>query len=43
MTMSPEREAAIGRQAAKEVEQQIGLVRDPALVQYVEKLGRPRT
>jgi predicted Zn-dependent protease len=40
MTMSPEREAAIGRQAAKEVEQQIGLVRDPALVQYVEKLGR---
>ncbi|MBW2414857.1 MAG: M48 family metalloprotease [Deltaproteobacteria bacterium] len=37
--MSPEREASIGHSAAREVEQQMGLVEDPALVSYVERLG----
>lgn len=38
--MSPERETAIGRQEAQKVEQQIGLVRDPALVRYVDQIGQ---
>ena len=37
--MSAEREASIGHSAAREVEQQMGLVEDPALVGYVERLG----
>jgi predicted Zn-dependent protease len=37
--MSPEREAAVGRQAAAQVEREMGLVRDPALVAYVQKIG----
>ncbi|HEY8493827.1 MAG TPA: M48 family metalloprotease [Myxococcota bacterium] len=39
-TMSPERETAIGRQAAAQVEREIGLVRDPELTAYVESIGR---
>jgi predicted Zn-dependent protease len=38
--MSVERENALGRQAAKEVEQSIGLVRDPALTAYIDALGQ---
>jgi predicted Zn-dependent protease len=38
--MSAERESALGRQAAQEVEQSIGLVRDPALEAYVDALGQ---
>src|SRR5690606_1167189 len=38
-TMSPEREAAIGRQAAAQVEREIGLVRDPELTAYVQSIG----
>jgi len=38
--MSAERENALGRQAAKEVEQSIGLVRDPALTAYIDALGQ---
>jgi predicted Zn-dependent protease len=38
--MSVERENALGRQAAQEVEQQIGLVRDPELTTYVDALGQ---
>ena len=38
--MSAERENALGRQAAQEVEQSIGLVRDPALAAYVDALGQ---
>jgi predicted Zn-dependent protease len=38
--MSAERENAIGRQGAQEVEASIGLVRDPALTAYVEALGQ---
>jgi len=38
--MSAERENALGRQAAKEVEQSIGLVRDPALAAYIDALGQ---
>jgi predicted Zn-dependent protease len=37
--MSPEREAAQGKQAAAQVEREIGLVRDPALTAYVERIG----
>jgi predicted Zn-dependent protease len=37
--MSPEREASVGRQAAQEVEQQIGLVRDRDLEAYVQSVG----
>lgn len=37
--MSPEREAALGRDAATQVEAEIGLVRDPKLVGYVQELG----
>jgi len=39
-TMSPQREASIGQQAAAEVEREIGLVRDPKLTGYVESIGR---
>ena len=38
--MSTERENALGRQAAEEVEQSIGLVRDPELTAYIEALGQ---
>jgi predicted Zn-dependent protease len=37
--MSPEREAATGKQAAAQVEREMGLVRDPKLVAYVEQIG----
>jgi len=37
--MSPAQEAAIGRQEAVKVEQQIGLIRDPELVGYIERVG----
>jgi predicted Zn-dependent protease len=37
--MSPEREATVGKQAAAEVAQQMGLVEDPALVAYVRQVG----
>jgi predicted Zn-dependent protease len=37
--MSPEREAALGREAAAQVAQEMGLVQDPALVAYVGQLG----
>jgi len=39
MLMSPEREAALGREAAKQVSQEMGLVEDPALLAYVRELG----
>lgn len=39
-TMSPAQEAALGKQAAAQVEREIGLVRDPRLVAYVEEIGR---
>ena len=38
--MSTERENALGRQAAQEVEQSIGLVRDPELTAYIDALGQ---
>ena len=38
--MSPEREAAQGRDAAAQVEREIGLVRDPKLTAYVEQIGQ---
>jgi predicted Zn-dependent protease len=38
--MSIERENALGRQAAQEVEQSIGLVRDQELTAYIEALGQ---
>lgn len=38
-TMSPEREAALGRQAAEQVAQEIGLVDDAALTAYVRQIG----
>ena len=38
--MSAERENALGREAAQEVEQSIGLVRDPELAAYVDALGQ---
>ena len=38
--MSPESEAALGRQAAAEVERDIGLVRGAGLNAYVEAIGR---
>lgn len=37
--MSPEREAAAGRQAAAQVEREMGLVRDPKLTAYVQQIG----
>jgi predicted Zn-dependent protease len=39
-TMSPQREAALGAQAAKQVEEQIGLVDDPQLTAYVDAIGQ---
>jgi predicted Zn-dependent protease len=38
--MSPERETALGRQAAEQVEREIGLVDAPELTAYVERLGQ---
>ncbi len=38
--MSVERENELGRQAAQEVEQSIGLVHDPKLTTYVDALGQ---
>jgi predicted Zn-dependent protease len=37
--MSPAQEASVGREEAAKVAQQIGLVKSPALVGYVERLG----
>jgi len=37
--MSPARESALGKQAAAQVEKEIGLVRDPALTAYVQQIG----
>ena len=37
--MSPARESAEGKQAAAQVEKEIGLLRDPALTAYVSKIG----
>jgi predicted Zn-dependent protease len=39
-TMSPQREAELGAQAAKEVEEKIGLVDDPQLAAYVDAIGQ---
>ena len=38
-TMSPSREAAVGRDAASQVAAEIGLVNDPELTRYVSTLG----
>jgi predicted Zn-dependent protease len=38
--MSAERENALGKQAAREVESSIGLVRDPKLTAYIDALGQ---
>lgn len=38
--MSPEREAAVGKQVAAEVERNIGLLRSPAFEQYVNAVGQ---
>lgn len=37
--MSPEREAATGRQAAAQVEREMGIVHDPKLGAYVQQIG----
>lgn len=37
--MSPERETALGKQAAAQVEKEIGVVRDPKLTAYVQQIG----
>ena len=37
--MSPSREAAVGREAAAQVAQEMGLVEDPALLAYVRGVG----
>jgi predicted Zn-dependent protease len=37
--MSPERESALGKQAAAQVEKEIGLVRDAKLTAYVAQIG----
>lgn len=37
--MSPERETASGKQAAAQVEKEIGLLRDPKLAAYVDQIG----
>jgi predicted Zn-dependent protease len=37
--MSPEREASVGKQAAEQVKQSMGLVEDQALVAYVRQVG----
>jgi predicted Zn-dependent protease len=39
-TMSPEREVALGRQAAAQVQAEMGLVDDPALSAYVDQIGQ---
>ncbi len=39
-TMSPERETALGQQAAAQVAREIGLVDDPALNAYVDAVGQ---
>jgi predicted Zn-dependent protease len=39
-TMSPQREVVLGAQAAREVEEQIGLVDDPHLAAYVDAIGQ---
>jgi len=39
-TMSPQRETAMGAEAAKQVAEQIGLVDDPALTAYVDAIGQ---
>jgi len=39
-TMSSEREAAVGREAAQQVEQEMGFVDAPALQAYVERVGQ---
>lgn len=39
-TMSPQKEEALGQQAAAQVESQIGLVRDAALTGYVQSIGQ---
>ena len=38
-TMSPSREAAVGRDAASQVAAEIGLVNDPELTRYVSAIG----
>jgi predicted Zn-dependent protease len=38
-TLTTEREVEVGKDAAKQVEQQMGLVRDPERVAYVQALG----
>jgi predicted Zn-dependent protease len=38
-TMSPSREAAVGRDAASQVASEIGLVNDPELTRYVSAIG----
>src|SRR6185369_39946 len=38
-TMSPSDERRLGQMAAQEVEQTVGLVRDPRLVGYVRQVG----
>ena len=38
-TMSPSEERRLGQEAAEEVEQTVGLVRDPKLVGYVRQVG----
>jgi predicted Zn-dependent protease len=38
--MSPEREAQLGRQAASQVAEEMGLVESPALTAYVDELGQ---
>src|SRR5687767_11471396 len=37
--MSPSREASVGKQAAEEVAEQMGLVEDAALLAYVRQVG----
>src|SRR5262245_51182707 len=38
--VSQEEERAVGREQAREIEETIGLVRDPALTEYVTAIGR---
>ena len=38
--MSPAQEAQVGREESAKVEQQIGLVKSPQLVGYIERLGK---
>ncbi|HVP27661.1 MAG TPA: M48 family metalloprotease [Myxococcota bacterium] len=39
-TMSPAREAAVGREAAEQVQSEMGLVDDPSLQAYVDRVGQ---